>query len=246
MSAEQVGCSRQTKNGPERKLGYNAQRQFSVLTYNNMACPSVEEFKELLSRESPEKIIQDHIFGGDLYLAREHPRVLNTLRRHLCPRLRFEEQNVIIVGSAKIGFSLDPNSFPRRYTKSRDIDVLIVSETLFDTFWQTMLRWHYPRLPERLPETDWRWVIARQRDLYWGRFHPGEIGYEGLTFPDVLKPLRDLKTKWFDSFQSLSLYEEFLGRDVNGRLYRTWEHALLYQASGLRQIQTQLTPGEEK
>ena len=210
-----------------------------------MTCPSVEEFKELLRREAPEKIIQDHIFGGDVYLAREHPRVLNTLRRHLCPRLRFEEQNVIIVGSAKIGFSLDPNGFPRRYTKSRDIDVVVVSETLFDTYWQTMLRWHYPRR-WRLPGPDLRWVRARQQDLYWGWFRPGEIGYEGLTFPDVLEPLRDLKTKWFDSFQSLSLYEEFLGRDVNGRLYRTWEHALFYHASGLQQIQTQLARGEEK
>lgn len=211
-----------------------------------MACPSVDEFKALLRREAAEKIIEDHIFGGDVYIAREHPRVLNTLRRHLCPRLSFEEQNVIIVGSAKIGFSLDPNTFPRAYTKSRDIDVLVVSEMLFDTFWQTMLRWHYPRRLERLPETDWRWVTARQNDLYWGWFHPDDIGYEGLTFPDILKPLRDLKTNWFNSFQSLSLYEEFSGRDVNGRLYRTWEHALFYQASGLRQIHNRLVHGEEK
>lgn len=212
----------------------------------NMACPSVEEFKELLRRETAETIAEDHVFGGDIYIAREHPRALNTLRRHLCPRFRLEEQNVIIIGSAKIGFSLDPDSFPRRFTKNRDIDVLVVSETLFDTFWQTMLKWHYPRRMERLPQSDWDWVMGRRRDLYWGWFHPDKIGYEGLTFPDVLKPLRDLKTKWFNSFQTLSLYEEFSGRDVNGRLYRTWEHALLYQAGGLRQIQTRLAQGEEQ
>jgi len=211
-----------------------------------MALPSVEEFKELLRRESVEKIAGDHVLGGDIYLAQRFPRALNTLRRHLCPRLRLEQENVIIIGSAKIGFSLDPNTFPRRFTNNRDIDVLVVSETLFDIYWHTMLKWHYPRRLEHLPQSDWQWVLARRRDLYWGWFHPDGIRYEGLTFPDVLKPLRDLKTRWFDSFQSLSLYEEFSGREVNGRLYRTWEHALLYQANGLRQIQTRLAQEEEK
>lgn len=211
-----------------------------------MACPSVEEFKELLRRDSAEKIAGDHVFGGDTYLAQRFPRALNTLRRHLCPRFRLEEENVIIIGSAKLGFSLDPNSFPLRFTKNSDIDVLVVSETLFDTYWHAMLRWHYPRRLERLPRADWDWVTSRRGDLYWGWFHPDKIGYEGLTFPQVLKPLRDLKTKWFDSFQSLSLYDEFFGRDVSGKLYRTWEHALLYQASGLRQIQAQLAQGEQQ
>lgn len=211
-----------------------------------MACPSIEEFKELLRRDAAEKITADHVFGGDLFLAQKFPRVLNTLRRHLCPRFSLDEENVIIIGSAKIGFSLAPDSFPRIFTKNRDIDVLVVSEPLFDTYWQTMLRWHYPRRLERLPGADWDWVKSRRRDLYWGWFHPDKIGYEGLTFPEVLKPLRDLKTKWFDSFQSLSLYDEFFGRDVNGKLYRTWEHALLYQASGLRQIQARLAQGEQQ
>ncbi len=211
-----------------------------------MACPSVEEFKDLLRQETPEKIAEDHILRGDVYIAQKHPYVLNTLRRHLCPRFGLEQENVIIVGSAKMGFSLDPNSFPRSFSENRDIDVLVVSETLFDTYWHTMLRWHYPRRPERLPQSDWDWVMLRRQDLYWGWFHPDKIGYEGLTFPDVLKPLRDLKANWFSSFKSLSLYPEFSGREVNGRLYRTWEHALLYQASGLRRIQIQLAQGEEQ
>jgi hypothetical protein len=211
-----------------------------------MACPSIEEFKTLLQRETAEKIAQEYIFGGDVFIAETYPRVLNTLRRHLCPRIGLEEQDVIIVGSAKIGFSLDPESFPRRYSAKRDIDVLVVSEALFDRYWHTMLRWHYPRRLERLPKSDWNWVMNRRENLYWGWFHPDEIGYEGLLFPDTLKPLRDLKTLWFNSFKSLSMYEEFMGRDVNGRLYRTWEHALLYQSSGLRQIQARLAEGERK
>jgi hypothetical protein len=205
-----------------------------------MACPTVAEFTELLRRESVETVAQDYVLRGDVFIAQKFPRVLNTLRRHLCPRFRLNDEDVIIIGSAKMGFSLDPDSFPRRYSKSRDIDVLVVNEALFDEFWHTMLRWHYPRRLAWLPEADWKWVTARRNDLYWGWFFPSEIGYEGLTLPESLKPLRDLKTNWFNSFKSLSLYEEFFGKDVNGKLYRTWQHALLYQADGLRQIQVRL------
>lgn len=208
-----------------------------------MACPTVAQFVELLRREPAERLARDYVLGGDVFIAQEYPRVLNTLRRHLCPRFELEEQDVIIVGSAKMGFSLDPEAFPRQYSKYRDIDVLVVSETLFDRVWHTMLQWHYPRRLARLPDTDWKWVGARQKDLYWGWFHPDEIRYDGLTFPEVLKPLRDLKTNWFNSFKSLSLYEEFSGKEVSGRLYRTWEHALLYQADGLREIQRRLATG---
>src|SRR5258708_26403463 len=131
-----------------------------------MASPSVEEIKELLSQKYVEKIAGDHVFAGDIYLAQKFPRALNTLRRHLCPRLRLEQENVIIIGSAKVGFSLDPNTFPRHFTNNRDIDVLVVSETLFDTYWHTMLKWHYPRRLEHLPQSDWQWVMARRHDLY--------------------------------------------------------------------------------
>lgn len=120
-----------------------------------MACPTVAQFVEILRRESAETVARDYVLGGDVFIAQEYPRVLNTLWRHLCPRFDLNQHDVIIVGSAKMGFSLDPDAFPRQYSKYRDIDVLIVSETLFDRFWHTMLQWHYPRRLARLPNTDY-------------------------------------------------------------------------------------------
>jgi hypothetical protein len=95
--------------------------------------------------------------------------------------------------------------------------------------------WNYPRRGG-LSNPDTAWRRDRQRDLYWGWFRPDSIRYEGLTAPDALQPLRDLSAKWFNAFQSLSLYTPFADRQVSGRLYRSWKHALLYHGEGLRQL----------
>jgi len=72
--------------------------------------------------------------------------------------------------------------------------------------------------------------------LYWGWFLPDKIGYEGLSLPDVLVPIRDLSTTWFNAFRSLAQYPELAAREVSGRLYRTWDLAFLYHLDGLEKL----------
>ena len=207
-----------------------------------MAILTVEEFKDILRSGSPEEVARDRVFGGDIYLAQKFPQVLTTLRKNLCPQFGLPEEDVTIVGSAKMGFSLDPDKFPAAFKKKGgDIDVVVVSEKLFDQFWEVFLAWHYPRRSAGLTSVaDRQWISLRRKNLYWGWFVPSEIEYTGLSLPTVLKPIRDLKTRWFSAFQALSAQPAFLGRDVNGRLYRTWNHALWYHAFGLSEIKAKL------
>jgi len=151
-----------------------------------------------------------------------------------------EANRIVIVGSAKTGFSLDPGSFPRPFGVGSDVDVVVVDEALFDAYWGICLRYYYPRRTVRLPKPDYDWLQQRKKDVFWGRFEPHYMRYEGLSFLEVLRPLRDLSTAWFNAFRSLSTYWQFRGMDVKGRLYRTWDHALAYHADGLRQIKESL------
>jgi hypothetical protein len=167
------------------------------------------------------------------------------LKRHLCAALPLNEDNIGVVGSAKVGFSLSPDSFFRPFSEDSDIDVLIVDERLFDTIWSTILRWHYPRRLWLDAATDRNWAGDRRKDLYWGWFTPHRIRFNGLTLPEMLKPVRDLSTSWFNAFRSLSEYREFSHRDISGRLYRTWDHARLYHEHGLFLIRETLPKGPQ-
>ncbi len=200
-----------------------------------MSYLSTDEFKRILFDLPLKRIVQDYLFEGTPYVFRERPEDLNILYSHLLSKLNFSERNITIIGSAKIGFSLSPDSFPRRFTDISDIDVLIVDKYLFDRVWTIMLEWNYPRR-FKLVNIDWQWSIRRREELYWGWFVPNKIRFEGLSSPNVLKPLREISTSWFSAFKSLSQYSELADRNISGRLYRTWNHALLYHMNSLRQL----------
>lgn len=204
-----------------------------------MAQPTVEQFKGLLRIQPLDWIVENYIFKGTPFVFCTDPRLLDILHGHLVSNLRLRKENIVVVGSAKIGFSLNPYSFPRKFSDKSDIDILVVDEKLFDGVWRTILKWNYPRRL-RLYGMDWTWTKKRMEDLYWGWFVPDKIKFEGLTFPSVLKPVRAISTQWFDTFRSLSRYPELADRNISGRLYRTWQHALLYHVEGLRRIREKI------
>ena len=202
--------------------------------------PSVDEFKKALLTTPLDEIVREYIFKGLPYVFRDTPELMKALRNHLCNDLEISGESTIVIGSAKIGFSLSPDTVFRQFSEESDIDVLVVDERIFDNIWNIVLRWHYPRRIRGLGGMDGSWGRRRRRDLYWGWFVPDKIKYEGLSFPEVLKPLRDISTSWFNAFRSLSRFPEFSRRNITGRLYRTWDHALLYHADGLRQVKGSL------
>ncbi|MFH1370110.1 MAG: hypothetical protein ABII09_02325 [Planctomycetota bacterium] len=205
-----------------------------------MAYLTAEQFKETLANNSLAAIAQHHVFQGLPYVFRDEPASNDLLVGNLCDALDVYEQNVIVIGSAKVGFSLNPNNFPRKFSETSDIDVIVISEELFDKVWMILLEWQYPRRLLNLGGLEGRWAATRRKDIYWGYMVPDEISYQGLSFPEALKPLRDVSAQWFNTFQSLSLHPEFASRTISGRLYRTWDHALRYHTDGLRQIRNRI------
>jgi hypothetical protein len=198
--------------------------------------PTVEEFKTALMTRPLNGLVKDYIFEGIPYAFRETPTAVELLRNYLSRALGIQDENTIIIGSAKTGFSLSPETMFRQFSDESDIDVLVVDERIFDEIWQIVLKWHYPRRLRGLEGLDIHWGRRRRRELYWGWFVPYQIRYEGLSFPETLKPLRDISTAWFNAFRGLSQLPEFSRWDIHGRLYRTWDHATLYHLDGLRQI----------
>jgi len=203
---------------------------------------TVDDFIQYLGEVPLAKVVQEKIFRGIPYVFRDTPQSFDTLRKHLNTELGIEPANIQVVGSAGIGFSLNPENFPRGFSDESDIDVLIVDEKLFDDVWEILLNWHYPI---RLSKSDRekRWFQRPRNAIFEGWLEPDKIQYEGFALPKPLEPLRDISTKWFNAFQSVSTFvghPELARRNVNGRLFRTWDHAALYYEDGLRRIKARI------
>jgi hypothetical protein len=175
------------------------------------------------------------IFAGTPYVFESNPEVWTHARSQLAASLTSCEDNIYIVGSAKMGYSLAPRKFGRPFAPESDIDVVVIDSNLYDTMWTSILRWHYRRR-HRLPPRDRKWDTERREGLYWGYLDPSRLHYDGLTRPAPLRAARKVSTAWFSAFKSLGLIPELAERNLGGRLYRSLTHAILYHDHGLREI----------
>lgn len=104
----------------------------------------------------------------------------------------------------------------------------MVSEELFDQVWIDLLRWNMQN-HFGLSKMDKDMVRRNKQEIYWGRL-----------WPDSLPKVTPLAAIWFDAFKSVSRDPNLARWEVSGRLYRTWEHAKLYQLWTLTQIKRKL------
>jgi len=217
----------------------------------NAAPSESSAFSERLrerSNEQLEAFVEAEILTGlPSIFARDEDMIL--FQNHVAGALGIPSaaSNILIVGSAKTGFSLDPDNYFIPFRETSDIDIVVIHEGLFDQAWSTMLAWDYLTMRARtVPER--RWLYQRHDEVWSGWCDPPawylrDQGGMQLSFPDSLKPLREFSYRWFSTFRSLSRYRhhpEIPRHKASARLYRTRGHAALYHAAGLRVLRSRL------
>src|SRR4051812_12444952 len=105
-----------------------------------MAYPTTEEFSDAVMSRPLGDVVEEYLFQGTPfgavpYVFRMRQGDMQVLTDHLSSALQVKPENIVVVGSAKIGFSLSPDKYYQPFTNRSDIDVVIVDENLFDTIW---------------------------------------------------------------------------------------------------------------
>lgn len=101
------------------------------------------EAVESLSAPSIESIVRLWLTEGIPFAFRECPVVYDVTRAWLGSRLRVCPKEITLLGSARLGFSLAPEpEYGRAFGSKSDLDLSIVSESLFQELSKTFDRWH--------------------------------------------------------------------------------------------------------
>jgi len=82
------------------------------------------EFKKDLRTSKPEEVVQKYLFDSSPYCFSENPQLYIEFRREICEQFQIHLQNFAIVGSAKVGFSLNPTKFGVLFSDHSDVDVV--------------------------------------------------------------------------------------------------------------------------
>lgn len=189
----------------------------------------VEEFKSRLRDGSTAKnICQDFIFSSEVWLLRQNFddqcfRKNDEIRRFFADKLDVDMAGVCFVGSAKTGFSLSPHKNFRGFDNEKsDIDLVIVSERLFNLFWKLLLE-------------------ARYFSSSWiGPEHSENIFRQFIS----LEPRRCINygpefRKWIDSFGEIQreFFVEFqISQPIKYRIYKSWKAVEMYHSHGIQKL----------
>jgi hypothetical protein len=218
--------------------------------------PTADEFKELLMRlDSHHVLAKVYLLEGDPFVFEQSPMKYVIFREQVADQFAVGSQDVCIVGSAKLGFSPSPHKYGIPFKDTSDVDVVIISEPLFDRGSRELfgvlnrlgpavheLR---PFLGKRGEElvgesppvvqlADWKIVKEAIRNFVFQNFNPG-----------LLPPDHSLRKQIFENIGStaglfLALEPKVFVSKIRGRIFRTWKAAEDYYANSLREAKRAL------
>ena len=189
-----------------------------------MAYPMKNEFVKFLGEKKLRDLVQEYVFTGVPYAFRDAEGDYEALRSHLAVNLQLPVEDLTIVGSGRIGFSLEPDTFGIPFGPEKDLDVVV---------WLELLRMSPAQFGALSRQQKKRVNDHRQNEIYWGRLWPAN-----------LLGIAPSARRWVEAFRGISRNPRLAYHETNGRLYRTWDHAQIYHMYGLQQLRLVLSHRE--
>lgn len=156
-----------------------------------------------------------------------------SFRNRIAKTFDVDFHEVYIVGSAKIGFS--PFKKYKKFDLDSDIDVAIVSNRLFETIMDKI------RIFQMEIRASRRQITRHEIDNYHKFLEYTALGW---IRPDKLPmsvQIRELKSNWFDFFNSISYGKSEVGNyKVNAGAFKGYRHLELYTLDGIKKVKNSL------
>lgn len=185
---------------------------------------NIKELKEIISTSSISEVVNNYILSNDP-ICFDHALIYK-LRKSLSDHFDVHLKNIEIVGSAKIGISLNPTSgrWGKKFDGDSDIDLAIVSNELFDIAWHELIKNEdnllSPAEKEQL-KNSYKYIS------------------QGIISPDQLPLKLEFSKKWWHIFSILSENENFEKRKIRGRLFKNWWFVEKYYSKQLANLSHQ-------
>lgn len=214
---------------------------------------ALDQLKEdLASDMESEQVFQKHVVDGSSFYFSTSEANNNDeycLRHDIARDCQASINDVVIIGSAKLGFSVKDSSFRRfdeKFHTSRnprdksDIDIAIINSRLFETLTEQIfhLSCHFNQ--------EWIQKNWRTNQYYVGEkslFHEyTKYLARGWLRPDFLPNIYISETPWGDTCKS---WTDRLGRKVNVGIYSNWTYLKHYHMDHLEILRAKIQTVEK-
>ena len=180
----------------------------------------IARFQEDLVRLNDDTVFQKYIAFGDSYILT--PELYFELKHDIAVKFGVHSTQVILVGSAKLGFSIAPNKRYQHFGDESDLDVAVISQDLFDALWSIAFDY---------------WNVAGD----WNRGADfRDYLFRGWVRPDCLPPSIQLADDWFEYFRQLTAGQRFGPFKISAGVYKSWRFLARYQEIAIAQCRQSL------
>ncbi|MBN1803335.1 MAG: hypothetical protein JW891_17620 [Candidatus Lokiarchaeota archaeon] len=171
----------------------------------------INKFRYDLKKIPPREIVRKHVICGDCYKLNND--LYFELRNEIAINFGLHLSQVILVGSAKLGFTIKIDQRYREFYDESDFDIAIISNEFFEKVWESVYEY-------------------KNNAGYWG----GENSFKKYLFkgwirPDFLpvSPTFKFASDWNDFFRSLTNSRKYGPYKISAGLYKSWKFLEDYQ-----------------
>lgn len=196
-----------------------------------------EKFIEDLKSKENIDIFLDYLQGNNVWYFSEFLKeddasvAYDNFKKFVAQSLDVNFNNISIVGSSKIGFSMNPEKEFRDFCsddvdpkKVSDIDLIIVSSKFFHKFWEAYLELFSDKVNFGYP------------------FVTSNIFRKFVSIKNP-KPLNPFFKEWISKIEKFNKdYQTVFNikHDINYRIYESWEAVELYHLKGIQELKEKL------
>jgi hypothetical protein len=143
-------------------------------------------------------------------------------------RLGIDPRAISVVGSASLGFSLNPNKDFKSFDADSDVDVAVVSHRTFEWAWEHLRTLGANRLGM---------TVEAQRAV--DRHRRGYV-FDGTIATDFIVQYLPFGADWLKAFSHMAGLPPTESRDIKARIYRDFDSLRQYQLRGVLGARTNL------
>ena len=185
---------------------------------NNRVKNRLDKFKADLFEQPLIQVVRKHIISGDCFILNSD--LYFDLRSEVAEHFGLHPNEVLVVGSAKLGFSIVPEKRFRPFRRNKsDIDVALISSELFDQVSEDIYRY-------KQKAGDWTKYREYTDHLFQGWIRPDK-------FPR--SPVFRFGKKWWDFFLAMTENLRYGDYKIRGALYKSYFFIENYQSECVQQ-----------